>query len=70
MEPHVIWGEHVMFKERSRLQPCRYAPHNAPSAPEAMLLVFPFFKPSLDISGTSLYCTSLIETSLESKNHN
>jgi len=23
MERHVIWGEHVMFKGRARLQPCR-----------------------------------------------
>jgi hypothetical protein len=35
-----------------------------------MLLVFPFLKPSLDISRTSLYSASLIETSIESKDHN
>jgi hypothetical protein len=40
------------------------------SAREAMLLVFPFLKPSLDISRTSLYSASLIETSIESKDHN
>ncbi len=70
MERHVIWGEHVMFKEGHGFSRAEKPRTTRASAPEAMLLVFPFLKPSLDITRTSLYSTSLIKTSPERKDNN